>query len=740
MADVSKSSVAFPFAVLAVIASLLVVLGASHGWILCWTNCGETFDALLYVQNFKLYGLAYNLVQDMATSPQLEAHPFLYTHNPNIAGYVFVLLQALGVHSFYGKQLVSIAILTSGLGYVWLAVRAHTGSSILAAITLLLFCVDVEHVLSYGLNPLRAWHWLALFGLIYHVGQIADGRTRWKHGLATLILGAVALGIGYDFLVICWAVCAVLLLIPAKPGGHAQIRAVALIAVLFAIPFCLRQWQVASVIGPQLWWWDVITSAAIKVPALATLVDLPSLAAIDEQYRALNILRPPATPETARRIYMTFVEMFREVVVPGYGLVTVSGAILVGVGVVVCLVRAARRRRGLNVEFRVDEIGKLVSIQAYRTARLFAGLALGIGAGMMFFAPLSFHIYIKHGFPLLAAPLHLAKAILIVLLLHVALKAVSDRRRKRTQTVTASVVIAVLVFDIAAVNATNYANLEPISIAWIDEVKQRRGEPFAVSWIPNSVSVFTDQWSIGIVPGGEGSVAAHIRDGEQPFRRSDLFLFGERDRDVREAQYLKPRFWLYYPIDQNTPFDNAAPKCRKDWTVALASRLVNSQPRVKELRIRRAAAQANGDEVVVYIWGASGPLSDGDELHLQPTGNNAASANFAPRRAAFVYNCIHRTFDARASISRQLYDPTQPLRLILSDEKGMMAASETFMPVAASSVPPLPRPQLSPSELRQMLPDVPVAAQSEGFVIFDLKTLYLDARPKGPGQADGGLR
>jgi hypothetical protein len=701
-------------AALAVVSSALLLLGAKKGWILCWTNCGETFDALLYVENFKLYGLQYKLVQDMATAPSLEAHPFLYTHNPNLAGYLFVLLEALGIHSLQRKQLITTAVFIGGLAYAYVAVRSLAKSQLLAVTTLLLLATDLTHVLSYGLNPLRAWHWVALFGTAYHVNRIAESGFTWRQALCVLVFATVALGIGYDFWIICLTLAALLIAIPTAPTAPINLRRLGPIVGLFAVPFLLRQWQVASVIGPQLWWWDLITSAAIKVPSLSRVISLPSSAAIDEQYIALNILRPPASPETFSGALDTFFDMLREILLPEYGAITLLAVLFLGLVAVVMLVL----RRSL-LEIEGPPSGTSV-LDAYPTARLLAVLLGAAVLGLIVFAPLSFHIYIKHGFPLLAAPFHLAKAVLFTLAVRSIRSAGSTERFSR-RAIAGAIGFTCLAIDTAIVDVRNVEAMEPISVAWIDEIEHRGGDSFAVSWIPNSVSVFTHEWAIGIAPGRERSIAARMKNSGHGFQRDDLFLFGERDRDTQN--YLTPSFWLYYPTDQNVQFDSPSPKCRKDWIIELASPLLIAGSRNAQLELRGLLAEPRANAVAVQVWGRSSPglVLDGDTMHLE----SATANNVVSEAGPVLFNCIYRTFEGQLHIPKAVYERRDVLRVVMVRNGRRIATSAVFsaaMPVG--HLPELRYPQPSPSRLIRIFPQLPVAKLSEEYVIFDLRKVH----------------
>ncbi|MGE3272720.1 MAG: hypothetical protein AB7P40_28540, partial [Chloroflexota bacterium] len=176
------------------------VYGSTTYFIPCRRDCGEVFDALQYVDNYRLYGFAYGLVQDYATSAAREAHPYFYTHNVNLAGIVFTLLDAIGLRPFWAKQLVTLAVFGASLTYVFRATAYYSRSWLAGIVVLALFVTDVDHVLAFSLNPLRVWHWLAIFGLLFHVGRLTRQPRRAPRldRAAIVLLACVAFGIGYD--------------------------------------------------------------------------------------------------------------------------------------------------------------------------------------------------------------------------------------------------------------------------------------------------------------------------------------------------------------------------------------------------------------------------------------------------------------------------------------------------------------------------------------------------------------
>jgi len=296
----------------------------------CTTDCGETFVANAQIKNFELYGFKYGLLQDHANSTNMDAHPYLYTHNVSIPSLLFPLLDWAGVKSFWQKEILSLLVFGIGLFYVFLATLFHTRSSFIALTLLFLFCTDYLHVFSFGLNALRTWHWLVLFGLLFHAGRFFQKTTRhpWLDLIALTLLAFFSFGIGYDFSIICMSMLLILwmLISSSKPINFKnEIKELFLIGTIFAIPVILRQVHVASVIGLEFWYNDFIYSASIKVPFLKDLIELPSMVDLDKYYQEHHIMRAPASPSTPWNIIIqTFIDMVKNITTPSFGIITIT--------------------------------------------------------------------------------------------------------------------------------------------------------------------------------------------------------------------------------------------------------------------------------------------------------------------------------------------------------------------------------------------------------------------------------
>lgn len=315
--------------VVLVLAAIVAVLQFSQGLttIPCWTDCGETFNALSQVQQFKRFGFSYALLEDLATSGDPQAHPYLYTHNVNLGAILFSLAAAVGITEPAQLHLITLAAFSLGLFYAFALVKRVTQSELLGLLVLGFLASDLVHVLWYGLNALRAWHFLAIFGLIYHV---FDWTKVWTGGAPPLrqtalvvLFTLIAFGVGYDFWIILFFIGALVVLVFSEVLAIVRFKRAFLLGCLFLIPFLFRQVQVAAGVGLEFWWYDFFVTIAIKVPYVSHLVELPSLADIDAVYRESAVARPPASPSNSwQQILYLLEKLTRYKFLPSYGLLS----------------------------------------------------------------------------------------------------------------------------------------------------------------------------------------------------------------------------------------------------------------------------------------------------------------------------------------------------------------------------------------------------------------------------------
>lgn len=856
-------------AMLLALALIVWLDGIRSEYVPCSTNCGETFDAMQYVDNFKLYGMRFGLMQDMATGPEPESRPFLYTHNVNLGGLVFTAAEALGISSLAGKQLITLAAFLGGLIYVYLTVLLFTRSTVTSLITIALLALDYVHVASYGLNALRAWHWIALFGPIFHVARLcaigdpASSALNWGALVAT---ATVAFGIGYDFFaIVFFTTITSLVLLDLQADFRRRIIRVAAVITCFCLPFVVRQLHVVAALGMDYWWRDFSYSVLIKIPYVSFIAAPLNLADVDAFYARWNVLRPPAAPaQSIGEILNTLGSMITHVTLPDFGLIAVATlalavlggichvgwnvrairslfaplialalvALLAGLfrprseefagvigiavvwfagmllfpsllaltrhprlravapssgaalawsiamlalalmplvmhrstqpalfgryslaylGALVLLVvlavaavwagrRLSRRLEGIIPLARYDCIFADVADRPFDllgASRLMAILGVGIVLGLAIFAPFSFHVYLKHQFPLIVAPMYVAKALLLTVCLWGGACALRQRHR-----VVMRALAGFLVIDFAVVTAATLHALQPISTDWFDAVKARAQSTFAVSWIPNSVSVITDDWVVGVRPDLTRTFIDRLTLGREPFREGDLFLFGERDASVRMDEYLTPDYWLYFPIDQTSPFDASEPSCRRDWISAGLVRLVDwNRPRMGS----------------VQTWVSPGTVAPGSQAltggrltvdrrhvgNIELVGPRVLqwvspdldglyrSVEMGPINYRLQYRCVTSSFLGRLTVAPDASEGYHIYAFhLVSPEGKRTVIGGVIVDVrneAAPSAPPLAKSLNSPtgqptvSEILRAFDQLPIAAWGKGYVLFDLR-------------------
>jgi hypothetical protein len=698
------------------------VHGASNGFIPCEQDCGETFDALQYVDNYRLYGFRFGIVQDHATSPRIEARPYFYTHNVNLGGVLFTVLDALGAKPFWLKQLVTLAGFGAGLVYVYRATAYHTRSALAGLCVLTLFITDVEHVLAFGLSPLRAWHWLALFGLVFHAGRLArqprsHPRTDW---IGIFICALIAFACGYDYWIICLAVT-LLLVAVCRPRDLIKPRHWPFfigVVLAFVLPFVLRQIQMIAVLGFDFWMLDVVYSAAIKVSVLSRIVPVPSTDELDATYRAAGVLRAPSAPASSVLMILVMLStLITYQLIPSIGLGTFVLTLSVGMLAIVAAVRLVRLRprvlllapysHGIRGHARRRLVGTIV---------LIAPLVLGVVAGLAFFSPHSLTFYLKHEFPLVAGPVLVIKGVVLAAIM----SWVAAWRGLRRY--GAAIAALLLIVDHLVVQVDNVRAFEPMDVSWIPAVEARHEATFAVSWLAHSVSAFTDTWAVGITPGLEREVSSRVGSGLPPFVPEDFFLFGERDADTNDGVYTRPDFWLYYRTDRRIPFDKPVPSCRTDYLTALLQRV----------GVGRASSAVNVSSLVASVTKArpgdvltlGGRVSDnrGRTFHAELLHDGAP---IAPT----IFNCQTGVFVGEYQIPATM----QPGPLTFGAR--LMAPDGRIIPVPEVQVdivmdaPPAKRitwSQPTADELIAMNPTLPVADRGREYVIFDLRGLHRD--------------
>jgi hypothetical protein len=706
---------ALPFVLAIAIALLNMAVvwnDARHNaYVPCVENCGESFRVFKYVQDYRTYGAKYGFIEDYADERNPNRVPLLYTHNMSMPGILFAALEAAGIHELSAKQFVILLVHGLGLFYAFLAVRYLTGSSGLGIVFLGLLATDYELVFGFALSPLRSWHWLALFGLLYHVGHVVRATSFGWHLVACSIFAAMAFGVGYDYFTICLVICGFCAALYIRPGLKPSEVVVMLLGlgVAFFVPVALRQAQIAVVLGWNYWSTDFYYTLMTKAAFLQDVFPLPPAAQIDEFYRAHGVFRPSTAASSAVAGFAQIRDLIRYVLVPLFGSLTLLLFI-----VVTTLASATVAWRGL-VRSGTPPLGWTAPSRRSQMLRLTIVLALGTVCGLAIFPDHNILIFVKHKVPLIAAPVMFAKAVAIVGFVTLGWWALA---RKSMMTGCLSIGLAVLiVIDHAVIEFDNIRAKTPYHFTWIDEVRKNPDASYAVSWDPTAVSVFTDTKVTSLST------------------RDELWLLDYvGQRSGQPAQYPTisrpatlttiPDYWLYFPTDAMSPFDSFDPMCRLDYLSRFALRLVyHGTPTIVAGSnwVRPSPARPGG---FVMFGGRLDDLPFRDSYKLQVHTRENLDGEV-------VTNCHYQTFlgwvrtragqaEGSYSVAIAAQDPGLPnLKTQIAYQLSKDAPPSDFEHPALTLQLPMP----TADALSQRYLSLPVAKRGAGWIMFDLRGL-----------------
>ncbi len=726
------------FFIITLVLATLWGYSSKMNFVPCISNCGETFYAETEVSNFKLYGFKYGLLEDHATSNNLSAHPFLYTHNVNIAGILYPLMSLVGLDFFWAKQLPILFIFGLGLFYVYKTTQYFSKSHLIAFLMLFFFCSDYYHVFSYGLNALRAWHWLILFGLLFHAGRYFTEKSHVKVDRIMIVLFAtLSFGIGYDFWIINFFIATTLFVfnLPNKEKLKTKAFDLFFILTFFLIPVILRQIHVASTLGVDFWYHDFIYSAAIKVPFLKNYISLPPMSEIDNYYLANHILRAPASQEVSwSNIFRTLRDMIQQIIKPSFGTVTIwNMALFLALPILATLyylnhyliqiiTHHFNQPKLVAIFTSLENLQKNAFNEIKGGLKLFAILVIGISIGLAIFAPFSLHVYFKHQFPLIAAPIFLAKSIACAILIMTFIKLFKARSSSKWLVIT---LIIFVFIDHTVIQISNIKYFEPISTAWISAVKKYPHSSFATSWIADSVVPYTDNWVVAISQASESKIIHRLQKNKLPFRYNDYFLFSQQD--VREKEYLHPDYWLYYTIEQSDQFDAPSPICYKDYLAHFFDKINPASPQVAYLQDTNNGKFAPGAYIAITGNINNPSKTNIHKIELKSNGKILKTIN---------YNCIYGNLYVVYKTPKDYKANFFKTEIIATynDNKKMVLGRLTFqndpsVKISTSQINPayFKHNQIPVNELVSLLPNIPIQELGKDYVIFDLKQYYSNA-------------
>ncbi len=288
--------------VVAALGAALLLAGYLHvgyrsGFIPCMLDCGETYEGYIGALNLYRFGPRHaGGLQDFAASPEIAAHPTVYTHNPNLGMYFRYLLFLLGFRDIHAQAPWTAVPFAAGLAYMYLLVRLVSASGMMAALCLLNAAGLYLLVTVWGFHGLRVFSWVLTFGPAYHLCRASAGdRHRGRHLAAALAYMALSFGMDYPF-----ALFNTLNMLGLAALGLVRLRLRSLVALLaggFGVPFVLRQAQVALALGPRFWAADFAYSLARRIPVVGGLLGIPDEHALDALYAAHHVLKWPSVGE-----------------------------------------------------------------------------------------------------------------------------------------------------------------------------------------------------------------------------------------------------------------------------------------------------------------------------------------------------------------------------------------------------------------------------------------------------------
>jgi hypothetical protein len=359
----------------------------------------------------------------------------------------------------------------------------------------------------------------------------------------------------------------------------------------------------------------------------------------------------------------------------------------------------------------------------WRSARLLAIVILATGGGLTIFAPLSLHIYMKHGFPLLAAPIWLAKAVLVTFALRYFWRMFVARRAARW---VAALVLVLLIAEHTSTQVENIRTARPMDTSWIRAVAQEPDSSYVVTWIADSVAAFSKGWVAGILAGTEDRIEQRLHNGARPFEFSDYFLFGERDLPSMGEAYLRPDRFLYLITDRQDQFDSPDPACRRNpFDTFMASILPHrARPPNGTLWTERGKR-----------WPPGSYLAIGGQLDSDPRDILRIELRTRTTQPLLAtYNCIYKTFVGIHQIPSDSAESAQrvDVTVIYRDGRefglGQLDLSVDRQAPRLTLADLLPWSRHRQKDVDQFVADNPalrLTARGPGFALFDARALFI---------------
>jgi len=692
-----------------------------HDFVPCAENCGESFGVFKYVQDYNLYGFKYGLIEDNATDFDANRTPYLYTHNANLPGMIYVILDVIGLKELYMKQLFTLFIHGLGLVYLFIAVSYLARSKLLGIIVLSFFCIEYEFVFNFALNPLRAWHWLALFGLIYHTSKLVleQDNANWLHKIGVFVFSVVAFGLGYDFFFIALAITMLMVFIklPRPFFKRQNIKFIIFFASAAIFPFIIRQIQIIYILGAKFWVSDLLFSIVTKITFLKYILTIPSNETIANYFLSVGVYRPVTTgPLPLTEVINHLKLLIRYTILPITGLSTLLlTSVITIIATVITIFSASNYFKNIfNFPIKDASWQKIITV-----SHLIVIIAGGSIIGIAIFPQHNMQIYIKHLVPLIAASFFIIKGSVICLLLY-HLK-VSKFEYLRFKHVVFAALLLFIIADHLIIQKRNILEKQPYEMTWISEIKKRPHATYAVSWMPTAISVFTNNDVVSLSRFQQEKLLQQLRLGREPFEQLEDYTVPLRTRILAQnEQHKKPDYWLYFSTDNMSPFDHPTPNCRLDYLSEIFNSVVHLKNKVKNSDLQidwiKPDSTSSGDYVVF-----SGRLKGVHNAHFSELSIN----NQDIISDAEIYtNCQKNSYVGLAKLPSKTPLGSNVLSIksqsIIFEVKQSQTTNDFNHPTRSIQLP-MP----SAKKLISENPHIPIAARGNDWVLFDLRSLYL---------------
>jgi len=674
----------------------LCIWAHERGFITYRQDFGETLVAFDQARKLPQTASRFGLLHVELTS---EGKELVYTHNVNLGTIYFLFLRLLNVTSLRAQTAAVLPVFILSLLVAYFSVKAASESVPIAQCFLGLMVLDFCNVGAFAFNALRAWHYLGLFMCIYGAHLLQTRQRKAVISLVFLVLGAmVSFCCGYDFFVISAWVTLIFSVVFSQ--GRARFVNAVWIVFAFAVPFFLRQLEVIYWMGYRTWYVDFCMTFAIKVPFASRLVRIPGIDEINLIYERAGLYRPPALPTSSwAGIWQTLVPLTELSAIPNYGLM---GCLLVALAAITAVFVALRQGW---------------SSAGIRSFGLITVYFIGASLGLLAFAPFSFHVYIKHNFPLAGALIHLAEATWIVHFYRWATAAASMRLRIK-QVLCYSMALLIIANAIV-VQLRNSRHSKELDFGWLALLPSPTTTPnptrptalFAAMAPPESRSVL----------GLDGRAKIVSPDLAPWILAKECGLLAEDPLVSVSSPTQEQSTLIYAPGDGWCNMDAREPDLsNRDFLLSLSEHLYES--------LRREPEDIS---VVPYIiTGKPVPLHPKDILHMEfflPDLPNDRYSDYKPelelvtsdgRRFIFLnlldsiiekqkggavsmlYNAKFRTLDVYFALPRQLIHGTDEkvrMRVTLRSKERVKTSdfvdvSYTFSAARCSVVPRLPEP------------------------------------------------